>query len=178
MILAAPSRRSASCALLIATALAVTCVRAHAEADGCAAFAWPLSVEREWLAASDLPSYGSGASMPAFPHNGFALKLAPVQDVTFAVDPEKPATKGWGGLVLLPTPEKPGLHQITLSESVWIDVVQGGARLASQAHTGRQDCAALRKSVRFELGSAPVTIQISGATKDAVRIAIRKVSED
>jgi hypothetical protein len=178
MLLAAPLRYKLSHTLLIATALAVTCVRAHAEGDGCASFTWPLVVERQWLTASDLPSYKSGASLPAFPRNGFALKLAPIQDVTFAADPEKPAKNGWGGLVLLPPPENPGLHQITLSENGWVDILQGGARLASLAHTGRQDCAGLRKSVRFELGSAPVTVQISGAMNDTINIAIRQASED
>ncbi len=50
------------------------------------------------------------------------------------------------------------------------NVIQGGARLAVQAHTGPRDCTAMRKSVRFELGSAAVTIQLSGATTDASRL--------
>ena len=50
--------------------------------------------------------------------------------------------------------------------------------MAAQAHTGRPDCTTVRKSVRFNLGAAPVTLQLSGAPNDTAKIAIRKVSED
>jgi hypothetical protein len=175
---AAVCRGKASLMILLTAALAGTCIPAHAEPDGCALFAWPLTIERQWLTVSDLPLYGSGSSLPAIPRKGLALELVPIQDVKFPADPEKPSTRGWGGFVVLPSPEKPGLYQITLSDNAWIDVVQGGARLASQAHTGRPDCTPLRKSVRFQLGSAPVTIQVSGVPSNALKIAVRKVSED
>jgi hypothetical protein len=36
----------------------------------------------------------------------------------------------------------------------------------------------VRKSIRFELGSAPVTIQLSGATAGTLRIAVRSAAPD
>ena len=174
----APRRRNASLATLLAIALIGTSVSTGAEIDGCISFDWPLAMEREWLTNANLPLYASGASLPTFPEGGFVLKLIAVQDAKFPADPEKPATRGWGGFLLLPPPEKPGLYQITLSDTAWIDVIQAGVRVANQAHTGRPDCAAMRKSVRFELGTGPVTLQLSGAPNETAKIAIRRVSEN
>ena len=101
-----------------------------------------------------------------------------VQEVKFPSPPEKPATRGWGGFLLFPSPEKPGLYQITLSDNAWIDVIQADARVPAQAHSGRPDCAAMRKSVRFELTAAPMTLQFSGTPNDTVKVAIRKVADD
>jgi hypothetical protein len=168
----------ATFAILLATTLAGTAVPTHAETDGCALFDWPLAIERQWLSGADLPSVASGSSMPAFPNSGIALKLLPAQDVKYPADPEKPATSGWGGFVILPSPAKAGLYQITLSDNAWVDIIQGDVRLASQAHTGRRDCTAMRKSVRFKLDSAPVTIQLSGAMNNTLNIAVRNVGED
>jgi hypothetical protein len=173
----APRRRKAGLTLLLASALTGPSVPTHGETDGCTSFAWPLAIEREWFTTANLPSYASGSSLSAFPQS-FALKLIPVQDAEFPARPEKPATHGWGGFILLASPGKPGLYQITLSENAWIDVIQAGGRLAAQAHTGRPDCTAMRKSVRFELGAAPVTLQLSGSPNDTAKIAIRRVSED
>lgn len=164
-------------AILLATALADPGAPSHAQADGCASFDWPVAIEREWFGAPDLPGVASGSALPASAASGFTLRLLPVKDVTFAAAPEKPAHGGWGGVVLLPQPETPGVYQITLSDIVWIDVVQGGARLASLAHTGRKDCALVRKSVRFELAAEPATIQVSGATGETLKIAVRKISD-
>jgi hypothetical protein len=164
--------------ILLAAALTGTGATIEAQTDGCALFDWPLVIEREWLTASDLPSYESGSLLPAFPTAGFILELLPAQHVKFAVMPDARTQSGRGGTVLLPSPEKRGIYQITLSDDAWIDLVQGGARLASRAHTGRKDCLVLRKSVRFELGREPVTLQLSGASSSSMRVAIVKVSEE
>ena len=70
------------------------------------------------------------------------------------------------------TPEKPGLHQITLSAEAWVDVVQDGRFLRSVAFSGRSGCAAMRKSVRFELQQRPATIQISGASGQRINLIV------
>jgi hypothetical protein len=36
-----------------------------------------------------------------------------------------------------------------------------------------KDCAAIRKSVRFEVGSGPFSLQLSGIPQDTIKIAIR-----
>jgi len=53
--------------------------------------------------------------------------------------------------------------------------VQNGAELDSADHSGAKNCPGLRKSVRFNVGAAPVALQISGAPADSVRVAIRPV---
>ena len=68
---------------------------------------------------------------------------------------------------------KPGLYQISVSHNGWIDVAQNGAIVHSKAFTGARECAALHKSVRFEIGSGPVTVEISGAPAQTVKLAIR-----
>ena len=61
---------------------------------------------------------------------------------------------------------KPGVYQVTLSSVGWVDVVQNGAALPVTGHTGMKDCAAIRKSVRFEIGSGPFSVQLSGIPQD------------
>ncbi len=72
-------------------------------------------------------------------------------------------------------PAKPGLYQVTLSSEGWIDLVQEGKALDSADHSGVKNCPGLRKSVRFSVGAAPVTLQISGAPAASIKVAIRPV---
>ena len=65
-----------------------------------------------------------------------------------------------------------GFYQITLSEDAWLDVVQNDAILRSAAFSGKQGCAGMRKSVRFELAQAPAVVQISGAAARQIRIVV------
>src|SRR5947207_12849758 len=62
--------------------------------------------------------------------------------------------------------------KITLSSEGWIDVVQDGKRLASITSTGATGCAGVRKSVKFQLGAAPLTVQFSGIDTNSVGVAI------
>ena len=62
---------------------------------------------------------------------------------------------------------------MTLSAEGWIDLVQNGAPLDSADHSGAKNCPGLRKSVRFNVGAAPVVLQISGAPAESVKVAIR-----
>ena len=80
-----------------------------------------------------------------------------------------------GGCVAFAAPEKPGVYQVTLSGEGWIDLVQNGAALQSADHSGAKNCPGLRKSVRFEVGAAPVALQISGAPAETIKVAIRPV---
>lgn len=162
----------------VAIFLAGITAPAHAEDDRCTSFDWPLAIEREWFTSAEAPLYASGASLAGVPKTGFTVKLLPIHEVKFATPPQKPAQNGWGGVVHLPPPEKPGVYQITISDDAWIDVLQRGAQLASQAHTGRKDCTILRKSVRFDFGSAPTTIQLSGVMSETLKIAIRNISDE
>ncbi len=142
------------------------------DAPACAEFAWPLTRERSLFAAPDLPSIVSGAHVAAT--GGFAVKLRPRAEVTFALPPERaPKTPGpFAAAVEVAAPARAGVYQVTLSDEAWIDVVQAGARVKSARFTGKRDCPGLRKSVRFELVPAPFTLQISGAQSDVIDVAI------
>ena len=81
----------------------------------------------------------------------------------------------FGGMLAFAAPDKAGVYQVTLSSEGWIDLVQGGAALGSADHSGAKNCPGLRKSVRFDIGAAPVVLQISGAPAETIKIAIRPV---
>jgi hypothetical protein len=154
-----------------------SCVAAAADEPGCSAFNWPLDTELAWMASSDDVALQSGAEFAAPPAKAITLSLQPAKSVTMPVTPgvKKQAVGGdtFSGWLTLAGVEKPGLYQVSLSVGAWIDVVQNGALVRSNAFTGDKDCKAIHKSVRFEIGSGPVTVQISGAPAQKVRLAIR-----
>ena len=155
--------------LILATALAST--TAHA-ADGCDRFAWPLTQERELLAAPQAIAVKAGDTRAALPHTAVTLRLAAPEDAKFAMPPERrPKAATWfGGALSLPAPEKPGIYQITLSDEAWIDLVQDGRYARSVGSTGRSDCPGVRKSVRVELTATPFVLQVSGVTSDKITL--------
>jgi hypothetical protein len=153
---------------------------AHAEDQGCSGFTWPLDTELSWMAAPDGVSLASGAELPSPPAKAITLALEPAKSVTMPVPPgvKKQAVGGdtFSGWLTLGGVAKPGLYQISLSHEGWIDVVQNGALVKSSAFTGRKECAPIHKSVRFEIGAGPVTVQISGAPAQTVKLAIREAN--
>jgi hypothetical protein len=66
---------------------------------------------------------------------------------------------------------------VTLSVHAWIDVVQNGAPLEAIGHTGSEGCEAMRKSVRFEIGSGPFSIQLNGIPADTLKFTIRPAAD-
>jgi hypothetical protein len=152
-----------------------------AGAKGCDGFLWPLATERAWLRADDSEKVASGATLAAPPAGkAFALSLLPASKVTFATKPTstpKPEDAGaFGGVVTFDAPTA-GHYQITLSAHGWIDVIQNGAPLEATGHTGSADCDGIRKSVRFEIGPGPYSLQVSGLKKDSIKIAIRPAAD-
>jgi hypothetical protein len=144
---------------------------------GCGAFEWPLDTELGWMADANAKAASSGDKLAEPPASAIALKLAPLASVTFAVAPGgKPkgdAKETFGGIVTFDGVAKPGVYQVTLSSVGWIDVVQSGAALPANGHTSMKDCAAIRKSVRFEIGPGPFSLQLSGIPQATIKIAVR-----
>lgn len=95
----------------------------------------------------------------------------------YALPPGRPPkiAKSSGGLVVISNVQQAGPYQITATAEGWIDVVQDGKALASTAHSGRRDCPDVRKSVRFDLQTGAVTIQVSGVDSKLIKLAILPV---
>jgi hypothetical protein len=79
---------------------------------------------------------------------------------------------GFGAVLALANVEKAGSYEITLSDEARIDAVQGGALVKSSDFSGQKDCPGVRKSVRFDLNSGPLTIQLSNGPGAAINLAL------
>ncbi len=146
------------------------------DAAGCKALAWPLDTERAAFASDKLESVGTGAVRGPWKEQAFLVKLAPQESVGFAQPPgdrHPPKGKTFGGTVSFDAPAQAQRYYVTLSSEGWIDVVQNGAGIRSDAHTSAKDCAGVRKSVRFPVGSFPIVLQLSGVSTDTIRVGIR-----
>lgn len=145
---------------------------------GCDSFAWPLKTELEWMKAADSEAAQSGGKLAAPPAKAIALTLQPADAVTFEVAPtgkgKAEAGKAFGGIITFDGVAEPGLYQVSLSGPGWIDVVQDGKALETEAHTGKSDCEGLRKSVRFKIGAGPFAVQLNGVPEAAIKLAVRR----
>ncbi|MDX8479399.1 hypothetical protein RFN28_13045 [Mesorhizobium sp. VK24D] len=65
-----------------------------------------------------------------------------------------------------------GELQFSLSDEAWIDVVQDGHAVKSAGFSGVKTCPGIRKSVRFKLSAGPATVQLSGAKKADLKVAV------
>jgi len=147
---------------------------ASAAEDGCKKFAWSITRELAWFAASDKTSVTAGETVAGFSERAVVIRLQPAAQASFELPPErKPKTDQWfGGTVRFPAIEKAGIYQITLSDEAWVDIVQDGRYARSVGSSGRGDCPGLRKTVRLEMAPVPFAVQISGVSSDAITIAI------
>ncbi len=144
---------------------------ARAQDAACAAFAWPLEREYALLSSPNVVALETGARIRV--GEAAAVALRPMGDVAFVKPPERqPKVAPSYAAALTLEAAAAGFYQITLSEDAWLDVVQNDAILRSAAFSGKQGCAGMRKSVRFELAQAPAVVQISGAAARQIRIVV------
>lgn len=145
----------------------------EADPAACSAFDWPLLREQAWFAAPSLPRLPSGATLGA-EMPGAVLALKPTAEAGLPLTPSRePRPGSYSGVLHIPAPVSPGLYQVTLSESAWIDVSQDGTTTRPPvASTMRPGCPGLSKSVRFQFGTTPILVVVSGAKSDAIRIAV------
>ncbi|MFD1299976.1 hypothetical protein [Methylobacterium marchantiae] len=144
-----------------------------ADPAACTSFDWPVLREQAWFEAPSLPRLDSGATLSAdMPGAVLALKPMAEADLPFTPSREpKPGT--FGGTLQIPPVVTPGLYQVTLSDSAWIDVSQDGTTTRKPvASTMRPGCPGVSKSVRFQFGTTPILIAVSGAKSDSIRIAV------
>lgn len=170
-------RRPAIAGLMVVGLIAFPVAASAAGTGGCESFDFPLAIELQWMTAADTEAVASGASLAAPPGKAMSVTLLPMADVKYALPPEGKAKDGepaFGAIVDFAGVPSPGLYQVSLSGKGWIDVIQGGAASKAVAHTGKSDCEGLRKSVRFDLNGGPFTLQLSGASAQAIKVTIRK----
>jgi hypothetical protein len=147
-------------------------------ADPCSAFSWPMTSERALLATASHTPVKDGGFIERTPPLSFALALVPDKNANFALVPQKPPSPtGYGASIGVGAPPAEGDYLVTLSSEGWIDLIQGGASVASTAHSGAMNCPGMRKSVKFHLASgAPLTVQISSAPNPEIDVAITPAS--
>jgi hypothetical protein len=144
------------------------------EPVGCDKFKWPLDKERATLNGTDLPKLMS-ADRVAWPIPwATTLALVPFADAKLPVAPERApkSPETFAGFIQVVAPAQAGTYKVTLSSEGWIDVAQDGRVRKSLASSGATGCEGIRKSVKFELATAPFIIEISGATVHTIAIVV------
>ena len=171
-----PQRAVRAAALLVLWCLAAA--SRAAAAGGCAGFEWPLDVELGWMNASEIETLHSGAKLTSLPQKAFTLVLARSESFALPTPPSgKPhdaANVTYAGLVTLAEISASGLYQVSISGPGWIDVVQNGAAVATQAETSSVDCPVIRESLRFQLAKGPAILELSSVPAAKIRFTIRR----
>lgn len=157
---------------LVLVALLLAAPAFAQEPVGCDKFKWPLEHERTMLANPTVVASGSNVLQPLAA--ALRLTLVPFADANLPMAPERApkSPDSYAGFVRVAGVPKAGTYRITLSEAAWIDVIQAGAALRAAAHSGATGCDGVRKSVKFELGSGPMIIELSGTTAHAVGLVV------
>ena len=132
-----------------------------------------MSKERALFAgtATALKSAKESTSAPAImPNRLYRLRLAPQDQVTFAVNSAKkaPAAGAFGGLIAAA-----GAYRIAIDLPVWIDVVSSGALVSAKDFEGQRNCSAPHKIVEFDLsGEQPFILQLSGGMSENILLTV------
>ena len=141
------------------------------EPSGCDKFAWPLAREQAALARPG-PSLAPGAAVAY--DAASSLSLAPFADAKLDRPPERAPHRSpsFAGAFALGAPPAAGNYKISLSGEGWIDVVQGGRFVKPVGFTDAPGCPNLRKSVKFPLAAAPLTLQLSDAKRPEIAVIV------
>ncbi len=137
---------------------------------------WPLKRELKLFANPDLEMVFSGATLDSLPEKGLVVELQPHGTLDFVQAPahEPKSDDAFDGLLFVNVPQT-GAYQVTLSGDAWIDLIQNGKAQARSTETINADCGDARKSMRFRLEQGPLTVQVSGAASNQIRLVILPV---
>ena len=143
----------------------------------CGQFDWSVKRELESFRDPHLEMVFSGATLGSVPDKGLVQELQPhgTADSVLAPSGEAKSDGAFAGLLFIKTMTQAGTYQVTLSEDVWIDLIQVGKALDLSAETVNPNCSDVRKSMRFRLEPGPLTVQISGASSNRIKLAISPV---
>ncbi len=128
----------------------------------------------EWTAPGALLGGSTlGAAGKLVVGHAYTAALAASPGVTYIVPLNKPAApETFAGLFTLNV-DKAGTYSIALSEGAWIDVAPvAGPVLSSVSHAHGPECTTIRKVVDFALQPGAYVVQVSGATRSPVVIAV------
>lgn len=143
------------------------------EPSGCDKFKWPIERERAALTAPQRSKATSGEEFAALPPDAMTLALRTPADAKLPTPPERaPKDSTFAGFAGFRNVPSAGLYTISLSAGAWVDVLQDGHLLKPVAFSGATDCEGIRKVVKYTLAAGPFVLQISGAEKDSITIAI------
>lgn len=168
--------RVSTLALFLAVGVAGAAKPARAD-DACIDFKWDVSKERALFAGTPTASKSAKdpTAAPAIvPDRLYRLRLAPQDQVTFAVNPGKraPPAGAFGGLAALKIAAA-GAYRIAIDVPVWIDVVSGGGLVSAKDFEGQRNCSAPHKIVEFDLGGADSYIlQFSGSVSETILLTV------
>ncbi|HEX9470119.1 MAG TPA: hypothetical protein VF957_11305 [Bradyrhizobium sp.] len=159
--------------LLIALLLFGASAYAAEEPSGCDKFKWNIDQARAALTAPDRIKLVSGGELSALPATGMTLALVTPGEAKLPSPPERAPKEGtFAGFANFKASPKAGVYTISLSAGAWIDVVQDGHFLKPKGFSGATDCDGIRKTMKYEIGTSPFVLQISGTKEDSISIAI------
>jgi hypothetical protein len=158
--------------MLAIVALLSALPAAAQEPIGCDKFKWPLDHERALLANASPIASGGEVAQPLT--SALKVSLASLADAKLPAPPTRAPKNAdsYAGFLRVGTLPKAGTYRITLSKGAWIDVFQDGHAIKSGAFSGALGCEGVRKSVKFNLTAAPITIEISSAAENTIGIAL------
>jgi hypothetical protein len=149
---------------------------AAAADDPCTGGKWDVTQEHALFskAPDSIPAGHDLASAPIMKaQKMYELALTPQSGVTFILPPAKKmlADGAFAGLVHMQVPTA-GAYRVSLDQGFWIDLVGDQKFIESTDFGGVPGCSAPRKVVIFNLPAGDVVLQLSGATKDHVRVTL------
>ncbi len=156
---------------LVLAALLLGVAPAFAEEPvGCDKFKWPVDLQRAALSTAGQQKVVSGSEVTTVAAESVSLK--PLADAGLAMPPERKQKDGtFAGFVTIKNLDA-CTYMIGVSDYAWIDVVQNGNYIKPKDFSGATGCDGLRKTMKFELGTAPTTVQISGVEKNVINLVI------
>lgn len=162
----------------LAIALALPGAAFAQDPKGCDGFKWPIAREQALLTAAT-NKVASGTELSQIPATAIRLALQPHETAALPMPPERaPKDKAsFSGALKISKIDRPGLYTVSLSAYAWVDAIQNGSYLKTLAFSGATGCEGIRKSVKFQLTNAPLTLQVSGVTTDTLAIVIAPASE-
>lgn len=166
---------SAAAVTILVIAGGVASGYAEAKDDpACEQFDWSIKRELALFANPNLEMVFSGATLNSLPEKGLVIELQPHGTMDYVLAPahEPKSEDTFAGLILVANVPQTGAYQVTLSQDAWIDLIQDGKAQALSAETISTDCGDARKSMRFHLEQGSLTVQVSGAASNQIRLAI------